>query len=102
MMTRLITLKLEGREARCGCGKTRPSTDQDDGSLAFFEYRGEGSRMATDMCKHCHFSIVAHEHEGVKNNVDPRTVIEKGKCEGFEARGSWEYDVFYCGCRGWD
>lgn len=36
---------LEGRTARCACGKTRPSTDP---GLAFFEYRGPGSPLATD------------------------------------------------------
>src|SRR3990167_10586181 len=38
---------LDGRTARCGCGKTRPSSLD----LAFFEYMGDGSPTATEKCK---------------------------------------------------
>lgn len=91
---------LFGREARCTCGKTAPSTDRE--RLAFFDYRGEGSRYALTSCAVCKFADAAHDPERMKKNVNPRTVVEQGKCTGFVAIGAHEYDTFYCGCRGWD
>ena len=81
----------------------RPSSLEQQGRLAFFEYRGPGSRYATALCK-CGFSTTAHDPEAMARNVPNNrlTVIERGKCEGFQARGPHEFDSYYCGCRGWD
>lgn len=88
---------LTGREAQCDyCKEVKPSSVK----LAFFKFKGEGSPDSTDVCKHCHYHKVAHEHN--TNRVDPRSVMEKGKCTGFEAQGGQQYDEYYCGCRGWD
>lgn len=86
---------LTGREARCSCGHVRPSNV----NLPFFEYRGDGSKMATDSCKNCGYSEVAHTQEPTRTQ---QNVVLNGKCPGFEPRGAWEYDSYYCGCRGWD
>lgn len=92
---------LFGREAHCtSCGKVAPSTDRDH--LAFFRYRGAGSAAADESCGVCGFNIRAHDPEFCAKNVDPRTVIEKGKCTGFVPHGPWDFDLYYCGCRGWD
>lgn len=102
---------LEGREARCICGKTVPSTLalDDEGylstRLAFFEYRGPASRKAKESCIHCRYHEVAHgsgREEDIAKGVRPRrNVVEEGHCPGFEA-GPYDTDTFYCGCRGWD
>jgi hypothetical protein len=90
------TNQLEGRQARCVyCRKTQPS----DPKLPFFEYRGPGSRIAEIACV-CGYHLVAHERQ--PNNVDSRSVVERGKCTGFVLRGPLEFDDFYDGCRGWD
>jgi len=86
---------LTGREARCGCGRTEPSST----SLPFFEFRGEGSRLALDRCKHCGYSLVAHTQKQTRTQ---KNVVERGECPGFEPTGAWEFDSFYDGCRGWD
>jgi hypothetical protein len=93
--------KLEGREARCTCGQTAPSIKALDGRLAFFEFRGEGSTSATEQCKHCGYYHVAHTEQAPvwKNG---KTAVENRGCPGFEPRGDWGYDTYYCGCRGWD
>lgn len=90
---------LTGRIAKCTCGRTRPSSEK----LAFFEYRGPGSPVATETCK-CGYHKKAHDPEYMKQNVpsNRETVIEQGKCKGFEPRGPMEYDSFYCGHSGWD
>jgi hypothetical protein len=78
------------RMARCSCGKTEPSSDK--AQLAFFEFRGVGSKEATETCRHCGYHAVAHQPE------HPRRVA----CLDFEPRGPQEFDLFYCGCRGWE
>jgi hypothetical protein len=83
---------LTGRYARCGCGRTAPSTL--DGSLAFFEFRGEGSRSALDICRNCSYAENAHKPEVMKRN----NALD---CHSFEPHGAFEFDNFYCGCRGW-
>jgi hypothetical protein len=88
---------LEGREARCSCGKTRPSPDALEGKLAFFEYRGRGSRW-TDNCE-CGYAWIAHTQETDRGRIN---VVAQGKCPGFTPRGPHEFDTYYCGCRGWD
>ena len=90
------------RMARCAyCSNTRPSSDRE--KLPFFEDRSEGTKWATDHCT-CGYTLSAHTIEGMANNVpsNRRTVIEQGKCLGFVAKGPWEHDSYYCGCRGWD
>lgn len=74
------------RSAICYCGNIRPSSEK----LAFFEYRGEGSKQATKSCKNCPYYDVAHgkDHKSVCNNFTPH--------------GAYEYDKFYCGCAGWE
>jgi hypothetical protein len=49
---------LTGRQAKCAYGDTiKPS---DSKVLAFFEYMGEGSADAENMCKHCAYHRNAH------------------------------------------
>jgi hypothetical protein len=82
---------LAGRLAICGCGNTEPSR----AGLAFFEYLGPGSRRAVTQCKHCRYSVEAH---------DP-AVMARNKaltCTNFEPHGGFESDSFYCGHAGWD
>jgi hypothetical protein len=94
---------LTGRTARCSCGATRPSTDH----LAFFEYRGPGSHSATDHCV-CGYFQCAHDPEYMaslapnRDGSRRRTVVEDGTCSGFRPRGPAEFDVYYCGCMGWE
>lgn len=86
---RAETPNLEGRMARCGCGRTVPSSLD----LPFFEWRGDGSYEATHSCKHCGYFESAHK---------------TGKphlkhCEhDFEPRGDFGLDAYYCGHAGWD
>lgn len=91
------------RTAKCAyCNATRPSSEWEQ--LAFFENRGDGTKWATDHCACCGYTLSAHTVEGMANNVpsNRRTVVEQGKCPGFIAKGPWEHDSYYCGCRGWD
>lgn len=80
---------LTGRMARCAyfshCKSIQPS---DPKELAFFEYRGPGSPESRDICK-CGYHLKAHEKPDFK-------------CKEFVARGPNEFDMYYCGCRGWD
>lgn len=80
---------LADRQATCTCGVLRPSA----GDLAFFEFRGEGSRTALDTCRNCSYAKVAH--------TDPRP-NNKFICAEFVPSGAWRYDSFYCGHAGWD
>lgn len=78
-----------GRMARCAYFKTcKHIQPSDPEKLAFFEYRGPGSPESRDICK-CGFHVKAH-------------VKEDFKCKDFVARGPNEFDMYYCGCRGWD
>lgn len=90
---------LTGREATCPyCRKTVPSGP----SLPFFEYRGPGSRFATN-CRNCGYTETAHDPEVMATRVIRKTVIEQGLCTGYEPRTEGlPTDSFYCGCRGWD
>lgn len=68
-------------------------------TLAFFEYKGEGSRSALDMCAKCSKAKAPHvpimeagtrwERPGITDHT-------------FEPHGAYEYDEYYCGCFGWD
>ena len=86
---------LAAREARCLCGATMPS---DTVGLAFFEYRGPGSRDAAERCV-CRYGLAAHEPE-IRERPHLRHVMADG--HEFTPVGPWEFDGFYCGCRGWD
>ncbi len=75
---------LEGRVARCSsCKAERPSAND----LPFFEYRGAGS----DAAKSCKCGLNKSAHPGGWT-----------KCNIFVERGALDYDLYYCGCRGWD
>lgn len=79
---------LSARQARCTCGQLQPSSP----SLAFFEFRGDGSPMARDSCGNCGFFEVAH------TRADKRATV----CDNFVPRGAMEFDAYYCGHAGWD
>lgn len=87
---------LTGRQAKCSCNEVRPSSI----SLAFFKFQGEGSPDALEICKHCKYHFKAHQHDTTR--VDPRSMMELGKCTGFEPHGPWDFDSYYCGHMGWD
>ena len=119
---------LNERVARCGCGKEVPSSYL----RTFFEYRGLGSRYGREICKNCHYSQVAHNYAPYyypgkcrkcggnlycnENNFYCGNCLTKytpqelnavklspiKDCPGFEAIIAAEYDIWYCGCRGWD
>ncbi len=95
----ISTPDLTGRQARCSCGKTVPSNT----NLAFFEFRGPGSRFALETCK-CGYGLMAHDPEAMGQNVpsNRKTVVEQGKCTGFVSRGAHEFDSYYDGHGGWD
>ena len=83
---------LKGRIAKCSlCTNEQPSSTK----LAFFEYKGPGSREAEEICKHCRMAVRAHLPEVMARNPNL-------KCTNFEAIGGYERDAYYCGCRGWD
>ena len=87
-----ITHSLVGRFAKCEmCDKERASNYD----LSFFEYRGAGSKRALEICKTCGYYDIAHIP----------SIRKKGACRiclGFEPHGAYEFDSYYCGCRGWD
>jgi hypothetical protein len=83
------------RQARCSCGKTRPSSERD--RLPFFEDRSESSRQARIACKICRAYAMAHEPR--EDGSFPSVI---GKPHAFEPHGAFEFDLYYCGCRGWD
>jgi len=85
---------LEGRMAVCGY--SGHGSVPSDWGLAFFEYRGEGSRSAA-LCT-CGYAQIAHEYEPKRVRPDPI------KCSvgGYTPRGDLGTDEFYDGCRGWD
>lgn len=86
---------LAGREAQCAncanCKTIVPSSP----NLAFFEYLGENSVAALTRCK-CGYNLSAHCYSLARVNPEPI------KCSRFTAHGAYEYDRYYCGCRGWD
>lgn len=94
---------LAGREARC-CKETGPVPSSP--LLAFFEFRGEGSRSATDVCRNCGYAECAHgsgQAEDIARGLRPRrNVVDEGRCLGFVESGGWRYDGYYCGHSGWD
>lgn len=81
---------LTGRKAACTYGG---NVRDSDWNLAFFEYKGPGSRDAEDVCK-CGFHRSAHTPE-------MRAKSHRPGCDNFQPRGPAEYDKYYCGCYGW-
>ena len=90
---------LENRQAIC-CGKDsiRPSSDHE--KLAFFEFRGEGSKDAVSICKNCRYALIAHDRKKLAENQGKHHL--KDVCDNFQPQGPQKYDRYYCGCRGWD
>ena len=93
-----IVVDIEGRVAQCGCGKSSPATEV---LGYFYEYQGEGSDFANEMCggtdeKRCGFFRRVHEP------INPYTGREGITDHPFTPRGPAGLDRFYCGCRGWD
>lgn len=84
------------RQARCSCGKVATSSPD----LPFFTAQDAGSDRALSSCKHCGYHEVAHRHD--VRRVEPRSVVERGVCPGFEAHGPFDHDHWYCGHSGWD
>lgn len=92
------TITLEGRTARCGCGKTRPSSKD----ISFFSYKGEGSRDATEVCGFLVDGRICHGHPTIHQEINPTTKRAGITDHEFVAHGAFEYDEYYCGCSGWD
>lgn len=87
---------LSNRKAKCCSEKTIKPSSYD---LPFFEYRGPGSRVARLQCecgymKKPHDNAIPHVLKHCANQNDGLAL--------FRARGPFEYDLYYCGCRGWD
>lgn len=80
------------REAICTCGALSPSSD----TLPFFEFRGEGSKTATNRCRNCSYYVSAHDDKAAGLTAN------KFICSHFVPSGPWRYDSFYCGHAGWD
>jgi hypothetical protein len=92
---------LEGRMARCTCMKKVPSK----WSLAFFEYRGPGSKFDTESCNVCGYNRDIHPSEGgdgLYTNGKPIQYLCENNGKGMFTPGPHEYDSYYCGCNGWD
>jgi hypothetical protein len=105
-MTYATPAQLEGRTARCSYdsdreGNTHPDSRRPSIDLlgdSFFQYHGEGSRHATDICAVCRYSIVAHDP-----SLDRHAAwISKVGEHDFVPAGPKDFDEYYCGCRGWD
>ena len=82
-----MNTKLTGRMAKCSYGCSIVPSHE---GLPFFTFKGEGSEDAQRCCKNCPYHNVAHG----KGHGDV--------CNNFEPKGAFEFDQFYCGCRGWD
>lgn len=69
--------------------KTCPCEQPSSKDLPFFEFCGDGSRRS-EQCAHCGCYESAHS-------------MSHHKCaNGYTPRGDRGYDLFYCGCHGWD
>ena len=82
------------RQAKCTCGKLEPSNYD----LPFFLDRSAGSGYATEHCK-CGYYEIAHRDDPKQRRLN---VVKEGWCTGFQPHDEYEFDSFYCGCRGWD
>lgn len=85
---------LIGRKARCYCGKERDSIEAKEHE-AFFEYRGPGMNNPPCSVGTCFYV------ESVHQEINPHTGRPGVTDHAFVAR-EYEFDSFYCGCRGWD
>jgi hypothetical protein len=83
-------IELNRRTAHCSACARETESNWD---LPFFEYRGTASVVSTEQCK-CGYAYAAHP------SVSKYPL--RGACEQFRAHGPYDYDLFYCGCRGWD
>lgn len=102
---------LEGRIAKCAYDhENNPHEDSRVPSslgLAFFEYRGLGSRDSEDLCGHegCGYGKVAHVGPYLGSWLKNADGSPNGRAisdHEFTPHGPWEEDRYYCGCRGWD
>jgi hypothetical protein len=103
--------ELAGRMSHCSKGcKDIPSEQAWRQYRGFFEYRGEGSRDATDICGVCRYSTVAHdptaEHMARVEGKDGKTryehLMDRVGWHEFTPQGAQPLDSHYDGCRGWD
>ena len=78
---------LTNRKARCCSLESERDSSLD---LAFFEYRGPGSKQSIESCANCGYYEVAHNKPKIKS------------CGAFKPHGAYGYDLYYCGCKGWD
>jgi len=110
---------LKNRKARCGfygkqthksecskCGSTCTCERDSSPNLAFFEYRGPGSKYESK-CKNCFYFADAHPSQGGTGYYENSKKKMESLCEHngkqFEpCVGGLEFDEFYCGCHGWD
>jgi hypothetical protein len=110
---------LKNRKARCGfygtnthknecskCGTICLHELNSSPNLAFFEYRGPGSKYE-QKCKNCMYFADAHPSQGGTGNYLNSNKKMEHLCENngkkFEpCVGGLEFDEFYCGCHGWD
>jgi hypothetical protein len=76
-------IELNRRLAHCASCSKEVESNWD---LAFFEYRGPASTVAREHCR-CGYYECAHPTRD---------------CRQFHPHGPYDYDLFYCGCRGWD
>lgn len=91
---------LTGRMADCAYLPKGHATKPSSLELAFFEFRGAGSREATELCK-CGLSKKPHDENGGKIPAHKYPIVRNG-CAGFDPKGAQERDRYYCGCHGWD
>jgi len=84
-----IQPSLEGRKAKCTYGDNIVDSSY---GLAFFKYRGLGSRVAADTCQ-CGYYRSAHTPEVKAANPVA--------CDDFTPQGPIKHDEYYCGCQGW-
>ena len=97
-VTIMETPNLSGRKAKCSFASSpnhKPPVDSEI-DLPFFEYKGPDSFRGRITCKNCGFYEQAHG--GDKRRYYPENRI----CDNFESVGAFEFDEYYCGCRGWD
>jgi hypothetical protein len=92
-----VSSMINERMAKCGCGSVRPSKDRE--VLAFFEDLSDealaGKPVALLSCGTCGMN------EGVHHEVNVFTG-GWGITDHDFVRRVYEFDRFYCGCRGWD
>lgn len=97
---------LEGRIAKCAYsspGRYWYGNPEDHAKgvpsridLAFFEYKGPGSKAAMEHCGECGYYLVAH------SGPQMGKWVKNPKDHEFVPHGPYEFDTYYCGCFGWD